>query len=74
MRERYTDQARRVVALAQAEARALHHDRIGNEHILLALTEEREGGAAEVLARLGTDQKGIRRQVMLRLHAQHKQG
>jgi ATP-dependent Clp protease ATP-binding subunit ClpC len=150
MRERYTDQARRVVALAQTEARALHHDHIGTEHILLglvqevegatagalaalgisldevrrqvgqtprsgqriprpqnlpctpqartvleqgthwalrlgdnhigtehillALTEEREGGAAEVLARLGADQKGIRRQVMLRVHAQHKQG
>ncbi len=45
MFQRFTDRARRVVVLAQHEARTLGHDSIGTEHILLALI--REGGAIE---------------------------
>jgi len=45
----------------------LNHNHIGTEHILLALTEDALGGAAEVLARFGTDPTNIRRQVTLRI-------
>jgi ATP-dependent Clp protease ATP-binding subunit ClpC len=44
--ERYTDRARRVVVLAQEEARMLNHNYIGTEHILLGLIHEGEGVAA----------------------------
>lgn len=50
MFERFTEPARRVVVLAQDEARALSHDYIGTEHILLALLREQDGVAARVLA------------------------
>src|ERR1022692_5250438 len=53
MLERFTDQARRVVALAQEEARMLNHSRVGTEHILLGLLVEGDGVAAEVLESLG---------------------
>ncbi|MGW2221052.1 Clp protease N-terminal domain-containing protein, partial [Nonomuraea sp. NPDC001684] len=49
MFERFTDRARRVVVLAQEEARQLSHDYIGTEHILLGLIREGEGLAALVL-------------------------
>jgi ATP-dependent Clp protease ATP-binding subunit ClpA len=53
MFERFTDQARRVVVLAQEEARLLGHGYIGTEHILLGLLAEGEGLAAQALASLG---------------------
>jgi ATP-dependent Clp protease ATP-binding subunit ClpC len=53
MFERFSDQARRVVVLAQEEARLLNHNYIGTEHILLGLVHEREGVAARALESLG---------------------
>lgn len=53
MFERFTDRARRVVVLAQEEARILNHDYIGTEHLLLGLLSEGEGVAAQALAALG---------------------
>jgi ATP-dependent Clp protease ATP-binding subunit ClpA len=53
MFERFTDRARRVVVLAQEEARMLKHNYIGTEHILLGLIRERDGMAAQVLESLG---------------------
>ncbi|HEX3803443.1 MAG TPA: Clp protease N-terminal domain-containing protein [Solirubrobacteraceae bacterium] len=53
MFERFTERARRVVVLAQEEARELKHDYIGTEHILLGLIREEEGVAAHALASLG---------------------
>ena len=47
--ERFTDRARRVVVLAQEEARLLNHNYIGTEHILLGLIHEGEGVAAKAL-------------------------
>jgi ATP-dependent Clp protease ATP-binding subunit ClpC len=63
MFERFTDRARRVVVLAQEEARALEHNYIGTEHILLGLIREGEGVAAQVLVGLGADLKRVRQQV-----------
>ena len=53
MFERFTDRARRVVVLAQEEARLLNHTYIGTEHILLGLIHEGEGVAAKALESLG---------------------
>jgi Clp amino terminal domain, pathogenicity island component len=53
MFERFTDKARRVVVLAQEEARQLGHDHIGTEHILLGLLREADGVAARALDSLG---------------------
>jgi ATP-dependent Clp protease ATP-binding subunit ClpC len=50
MFERFTDRARRVIVLAQEEARQLKHDSIGTEHLLLGLLSERDGVAAQALA------------------------
>jgi ATP-dependent Clp protease ATP-binding subunit ClpC len=55
MYERFTGRARRVVVLAQEEARMLNHNYIGTEHILLGLIREGEGVAAQVLVKLGAD-------------------
>jgi ATP-dependent Clp protease ATP-binding subunit ClpC len=63
MFERFSDQARRVVVLAQEEARMLSHDSIGTEHILLGLMREGEGVAAQVLESLGLDLAAVRQQV-----------
>jgi ATP-dependent Clp protease ATP-binding subunit ClpC len=52
MFERFTDRARRVVVLAQEEARMLNHNYIGTEHILLGLIHEGEGVAAKALESL----------------------
>jgi ATP-dependent Clp protease ATP-binding subunit ClpC len=60
---RFTDQARRVLALAQEEARTLNHNRIGTEHLLLGLVQEREGTAAEALESLGISLDAVRQQV-----------
>jgi ATP-dependent Clp protease ATP-binding subunit ClpC len=53
MFERFTDRARRVLVLAQEEARILNHSFIGTEHILLGLIDENEGVAARALLRCG---------------------
>jgi ATP-dependent Clp protease ATP-binding subunit ClpA len=60
---RFTDEARRVLALAQEEARTLNHNRIGTEHLLLGLVQEREGTAAEALESLGISLDAVRQQV-----------
>jgi hypothetical protein len=64
MFERFTDRARRVVVLAQEEARHLDHTYIGTEHILLGLIHEREGVAAQSLESLGISLEGVRAQVV----------
>ena len=64
MFERFTDRARRVVVLAQEEAKLLNHNYIGTEHILLGLIREGDGVAARVLVRLGADLDRTRQQVL----------
>ena len=63
MFERFTDRARRVVVLAQEEARMLNHNYIGTEHILLGLIHEGEGVAAKALEALNISLEGVRAQV-----------
>jgi len=63
MFERFTDRARRVVVLAQEEARLLDHGYIGTEHILLGLIHEGEGVAARVLAEMGISLEAVRDKV-----------
>jgi ATP-dependent Clp protease ATP-binding subunit ClpC len=62
--ERFTDRARRVVVLAQEEARLLNHNYIGTEHILLGLLNEGEGIAAKALESLGINLSAVREQVV----------
>jgi len=62
--ERFTDRARRVVVLAQEEARLLNHNYIGTEHILLGLIHEGEGVAARGLESLGISLESVRSQVV----------
>jgi ATP-dependent Clp protease ATP-binding subunit ClpC len=62
MFERFTDRARRVVVLAQDEARMLNHRYIGTEHILLALIDEGEGVAARALAEMEISLEAVRRE------------
>jgi ATP-dependent Clp protease ATP-binding subunit ClpC len=64
MFDRCTDWARRVVVLAQEQARMLNHSCIGTEHILLGLIRGGEGIAALVLAKLGADRDRLRQQVI----------
>jgi ATP-dependent Clp protease ATP-binding subunit ClpA len=61
--ERFTDRARRVVVLAQEEARMLDHNYLGTEHILLGLIHEGEGVAARALESLGISLEAVRQQV-----------
>ena len=63
MFERFTDRARRVVVLAQEEARQLSHSYIGTEHVLLGLIHEGEGVAAKALESLGISLEAVRGQV-----------
>jgi Clp amino terminal domain, pathogenicity island component len=63
MFERFTDRARRVVVLAQEEARMLNHNYVGTEHILLGLIHEGEGVAAKALESLGISLEAVRQQV-----------
>ena len=63
MFERFTDRARRVVVLAQEEARMLNHDYIGTEHLLLGLIREGDGYAARALESLGISLDAVRQQV-----------
>jgi hypothetical protein len=62
--ERFTERARQVVVLAQDEARALKHNYIGTEHILLGLLREEEGLAARVLESLDITVERVRAQVV----------
>ena len=63
MLERFSDRARRVVVLAQEEARTLNHNYIGTEHILLGLIHEGNGVAARSLESLGISLDAVRQQV-----------
>jgi ATP-dependent Clp protease ATP-binding subunit ClpC len=63
MFERFTDRARRVVVLAQEEAKMLNHNYIGTEHILLGLIHEGEGVAAKALESLSISLESVREQV-----------
>jgi ATP-dependent Clp protease ATP-binding subunit ClpC len=64
MFERFTERARRVVVLAQDEARELDHNYIGTEHLLLGLLREGEGVAARALDELGISRAAVREQVV----------
>lgn len=64
MFERFTGPARAVVVRAQQEARQLQHDRIGTEHLLLALLSPDSGIASTVLHRAGLDDRHVRAQVV----------
>ena len=68
MFERFSQRARRVVVLAQEEARVLNHNYIGTEHILLGLIREGSGVAAQVLVKLGANLDQTRQQVTQLLH------
>jgi len=61
--ERFTDRARRVIVLAQEEARMLNHNYIGTEHILLGLIHEGEGVAAKALESMGISLEDVRKEV-----------
>ena len=63
MFERFTDRARRVVVLAQEEARTLNHDYIGTEHLLLGLIHEGNGVAAKVLESMGISDEAVSQQI-----------
>jgi ATP-dependent Clp protease ATP-binding subunit ClpC len=63
MFEKFTDKARRVVVLAQEEAKLLNHNYIGTEHILLGLIHEGEGVAAKALESLNISLEQVREQV-----------
>jgi ATP-dependent Clp protease ATP-binding subunit ClpC len=60
----FTPRAKRVLQFAAAEARELHHNYIGTEHLLLGLLREEEGVAAQVLRTLGVDIESVRAEVM----------
>ncbi len=64
MFEKFTDKARRVVVLAQEEAKLLNHNYIGTEHVLLGLIHEGEGVAAKALESLGITLEAAREQVV----------
>ncbi len=63
MFERFTDRARRVVVLAQDEAKMLHHNYIGTEHLLLGLIHEGEGVAAKALEQMSISLEAVRHEV-----------
>jgi ATP-dependent Clp protease ATP-binding subunit ClpC len=64
----FTPQAKNVLELALSESKALGHDYIGTEHILLGLIREGDGVAAQVLVKLGADRIRVRQQVIQLLH------
>ena len=57
--DKFTDKARKVLVLAQDEARALHQPYVGTEHVLLALIKEEEGLAAKALSRLNVEYDAV---------------
>jgi ATP-dependent Clp protease ATP-binding subunit ClpC len=66
--ERFTDRARRVVVLAQEEARLLGHNYIGTEHLLLGLVADGDGDGVQVLDRLGAPAVAVREAVLSLVH------
>jgi ATP-dependent Clp protease ATP-binding subunit ClpC len=62
--QRFTDRARRVVVLAQEEARLLRHQYVGTEHLLLAPLRQGQGGAAQVLTGSGIGHAQVRERVL----------
>ena len=68
MFERFTDKARHTVVLAQEEARALRHDHIGTEHLLLGLLRESDGAGASALTSLGIGLEAARDRVAAAAH------
>jgi len=62
--ERFTDRARRVVVLAQEEARLLNHNYIGTEHILLGLFRDEQGLAARIMRDAGVTYDAVRARVI----------
>ena len=72
MFEKFTDKARRVVVLAQEEAKMLNHNYIGTEHLLLGLIHEGEGVAAKSLEALGISLDAVREQVTVEARKQKK--
>jgi ATP-dependent Clp protease ATP-binding subunit ClpC len=67
MFERLTDDARKIVVQAQIDARALGHQTVGTEHILLALAEAQSCCTAQVLTDVGVSSEQVREQLILRL-------
>ena len=65
MFEKFTDKARLVIVQAQEESRALNHDHVGTEHILLALVHDSRGTAVHVLTDLGISEDRVREQLNL---------
>jgi ATP-dependent Clp protease ATP-binding subunit ClpC len=65
----YTTRAKKVLEFAMAEARELHHEYIGTEHLLLGLLREEKGVGAQVLTHLGADVASVRREVQRLLGA-----
>jgi len=63
MLDKFTPGARKVVLIAREEAIRLHHDAVGTEHLLLGLLREGDGGASQVLHKLGVTLEATRRQV-----------
>lgn len=63
MFERFTERARRILALAQDEAKRLNHDYLGPEHILLGIIKEGEGVATEVLNNFNIDIEGLKLEI-----------
>ena len=57
--DKFTDKARKVLVIAQDEARALHQPYVGTEHVLLALIKENDGLAAQTLDRLGVKHEDV---------------
>ena len=74
MFERFTERSRRVVVLAQEEARMLNHNYIGTEHILLGMLREGDGVAAQVLVKLGAELNRVRQQVVQLVHGYRGEG
>src|ERR687896_229078 len=64
MFERFTDRARKVMALANQEAQRFNHEYIGTEHILLGLLREHDGVAAQVLMNLNLKLEEVREEVL----------
>jgi ATP-dependent Clp protease ATP-binding subunit ClpC len=63
MFDKFTDRARKIIALAQKEAERFHHDYIGTEHLLLGLVKEGSGVAVTALNNLNVDVDKVRREV-----------
>ena len=57
--ERFTEGARRALALAQESAKALGHNYVGSEHLLLGLLQEQNGAASKTLARFGVTESEV---------------